>query len=140
MMTGTDGSYHAPGLSMGQEFQELARAGLSPLKILQMAMRDRARFLRRTETMGSVAVGKNADLVLLSANPLSRVSNLTRITAVIRAGHYHSSDELAGLRRRIASGSGRLDWQSFEGRTRNRMGQDPGLVLPLGSIRPVGRG
>ena len=100
---------HAPGLSMGQEFQELARAGLSPLKILQMTTRDPARFLGRTETMGSVTVGKDADLVLLSANPLSEASNLTRISGVIRSGHYHSRDELALLRRRIASGGGRLE-------------------------------
>ncbi|WP_181160195.1 amidohydrolase family protein [Sandaracinobacter neustonicus] len=100
MMTGTDGSYQTPGLSMGQEFRELARAGLSPLKILQMTTRDPARFLGRTETMGSVAVGKNADLVLLSENPLSDVSNFERITGVVRSGHYHSQEELALMRRR----------------------------------------
>lgn len=109
MMVGTDGSYQVPGLSMGQEFQELARAGLPPLKILQMATRDPARFLGRTTTMGSVTVGKGADLVLLSDNPLSDVSNLERITGVVRSGHYHSGAELALMRRRIASADGRLD-------------------------------
>lgn len=109
MMTGTDGSYHAPGLTMAQEFHELARAGLSPLKILQMTTRDPARFLGRTDTMGSVTVGKAADLVLLSDNPLTDVAHLERITGVIRAGHYHSSDDLARLKDRIAAGHGRLE-------------------------------
>jgi hypothetical protein len=109
MMTGTDGSYQAPGLSMGQEFHELARAGLSPLKILQMTTRDPARFLGRTANMGSVAVGKDADLVLLSENPLSDVAHLERVAGVVRSGHYHSSDDLALMRQRVARAHGRLD-------------------------------
>ncbi|WP_293920262.1 amidohydrolase family protein [Sphingobium sp. UBA5915] len=109
MMTGTDGSYQTPGMSMGQEFHELARAGLSPLKILQMTTRDPAIFLDRTATMGSVAVGKNADLVILSGNPLSDVSNLGHIFGVVRSGHYHSRDDLQHIRERVASAHGRLD-------------------------------
>ncbi len=109
MMTGTDGSYQTPGMSMGQEFRELARAGLSPLKILQMATRDPSIFLGRTATMGSVAVGKNADLVILSGNTLSDVSNLNHIVGVVRSGHYHSRDDLQHMRERIASAHGRLD-------------------------------
>ncbi|WP_305313041.1 amidohydrolase family protein [Phenylobacterium sp.] len=109
MMTGTDGSHQAPGLSMKQEFQELARAGLSPLKILQMTTRDPARFPGRTATMGSVAVGKDADLVLLSENPTSDVANLGRIAGVVRSGHYHSRDDLELMRQRVARAHGRLE-------------------------------
>ena len=36
MMTGTDGKGDVPGQALHQEFRELAKAGLSPLKILQM--------------------------------------------------------------------------------------------------------
>jgi imidazolonepropionase-like amidohydrolase len=73
MMVGTDGGGQAPGQSIHQEFDELAKAGLSPLKILQMTTLNPAEFLGRTGTMGSIDVGKNADIVLLDGNPVESV-------------------------------------------------------------------
>jgi imidazolonepropionase-like amidohydrolase len=99
MMTGTDGgSMMAPGLTLRQEFGELAMAGLSPLKILQMTTIDPARYLGREDSMGSVQPGRNADLVVLDANPLDDVKNLHRIAAVIRAGRHFPADELSALK------------------------------------------
>src|ERR1035438_2911414 len=66
MMTGTDGGGQVPGQSLQQEFAELAKAGLSPLTILQMTTVAPATFLGRTAKMGTVQVGKNADLILRS--------------------------------------------------------------------------
>jgi imidazolonepropionase-like amidohydrolase len=86
MMAGTDGDGQVPGHSLHQEFDELAKAGLSPLKILQMTTLNPAEFLGRTTTMGSIEVGKNADLLLLDANPIVTVQNMHRIDGVVRAG------------------------------------------------------
>jgi imidazolonepropionase-like amidohydrolase len=109
MMTGTDnGGWEIPGVSLHQEFDELAKAGLSPLKILQMTTLNGAEFLGRTETMGSVAEGKNADLVLLDANPLESVRNMHRITDVVRAGFYYSHQDLEDLKARVEAGHGYL--------------------------------
>jgi amidohydrolase family protein len=48
MMTGTDGgSMAAPGLTLRQKFAELAKAGFSPLKILQMTTINPAQYLGR---------------------------------------------------------------------------------------------
>jgi imidazolonepropionase-like amidohydrolase len=100
MMTGTDGgSMMAPGLTLRQEFAELSKAGLSPLKILQMTTINPAKYLGREDTMGAVEPGRNADLVVLDANPLEDVDNLHRINAVVRAGTYYSAEELAALTR-----------------------------------------
>ena len=100
MMTGTDGgSMMAPGLTLRQEFAELSTAGLSPLKILQMTTINPAQYLGREDTMGAVAAGRNADLVVLDANPLDDVENLHRIKAVVRAGTHYSAAELAALKR-----------------------------------------
>jgi imidazolonepropionase-like amidohydrolase len=88
MMVGTDGGGQAPGQSIHQEFDELARAGLSPLKILQMTTLHPAVFLGRTATMGSIDVGKNADIVLLDGNPVENVWNLHNISGVVHAGFY----------------------------------------------------
>jgi imidazolonepropionase-like amidohydrolase len=48
--------------------------------------------------MGSVAVGKDANLVLLDANPVAREANLHRIDAVVRGGKYYDKDALAKLK------------------------------------------
>ena len=110
MMTGTDGGWlPIPGMSLREEFIELGKAGLSPLKILEMATINAAEYLRRTDTMGTVEPGRNADLVLLDANPLEAVENLYAIGGVVRAGTYHSRQDLDALRHRVASGRGHLN-------------------------------
>ena len=53
LLTGSDygGGWLVPGYSLHQEFKELNKAGLSPLKILQMATKNGAEFLGRQATM-----------------------------------------------------------------------------------------
>jgi imidazolonepropionase-like amidohydrolase len=109
MMSGTDGGWlSAPGLTLRQEFEELHKAGLSPLKILQMTTINPAEYLGRTATMGTVQPGRNADLVLLDANPLEEVANLNAIAGVVRSGNYYSRQDLDALRAKVASGRGYL--------------------------------
>ncbi|ATB32254.1 amidohydrolase family protein [Melittangium boletus] len=109
MMVGTDGgALMGPGLTLRQEFAELAEAGFSPLKILQMATINPAEYLGRRDTMGTIERGRDADMVLLDADPLERVENLHRIAGVVRAGFYYSSRDLNALRSRVASTRGYL--------------------------------
>jgi len=103
MMVGTDGGGQAPGQSIHQEFDELAKAGLSPLKILQMTTLNPAEFLGRTGTMGNIDVGKNADIVLLDNNPVKNVQNLHTLSGVVRDGFYYSRADLEALRSRTKS-------------------------------------
>jgi hypothetical protein len=81
--------WEVPGHSLHQEFDELARAGLSPLRVLQAVTLDAAEFLGLTGRLGTVAEGQQADLVLLGANPVESVAALHAITGVVRAGRYH---------------------------------------------------
>ncbi len=97
MMIGTDDSGLSPASTMQDEFEELAEAGLSPLKILQMTTIDSARFLGRTNTMGQIAPGMAADIVLLTTNPLESVDNFDDIAAVVRGGRYFSKSDLDAL-------------------------------------------
>ena len=109
MLTGTDGGWFAaPGLTLKEEFAELSKAGIAPKNILRMATTNAAEYLHRIDTMGSVEPGRNADLVVLNANPLEAVGNLHAIAGVVRAGTYHSSQDLEALRARVASGRGYL--------------------------------
>jgi len=96
MMTGTDsaGGAIVPGFSLHQEFALLAQDGFTPLKVLQMTTLNPARFYGREATMGSVEVGKDADLVLLDADPMESSQNLDRINAVVRNGAFYSRDSL----------------------------------------------
>jgi len=96
MLAGSDmtGGWCIPGFSLQQEFRELSRAGLSPLQILQMTTLNGAEFLNREATLGTVDEGKNADLVLLDANPIESAENLGKIHAVVLRGRYLSKAEL----------------------------------------------
>jgi imidazolonepropionase-like amidohydrolase len=109
MMTGSDGGWlSGPGLTLQEEFVQLAMAGLSPLRVLQMTTINAAEYLGRTSTMGTVEPGRNADLVLLDANPLERVEHLGLIAGVVRAGFHYSREDLNRLRDRVALGRGYL--------------------------------
>ena len=109
LMTGTDGgSQLGPGLTLREEFGELAKAGFTPLNILQMTTINAAEYLGRPDTMGVVEPGRNADMVVLDANPLESVGNLHEIVGIVRGGFYYSRQELNGLRDRVAAGRGVL--------------------------------
>lgn len=107
MMAGTDASggddWRTAGYSLHQEFDELGKAGISPLHVLQTATLNGAEFLGRTGDMGTVEPGKNADLVLLDADPIESVQNLHQIDAVIRAGSYHDKKELDSIQEKLGS-------------------------------------
>jgi imidazolonepropionase-like amidohydrolase len=106
MLAGSDAvgaAWEVPGPSLHREFDELARAGLPALRILQMTTRDAAEFLGTSPRMGTVDVGKDADLVLLAANPVDEAANLHRISAVIRRGRHYSAADLAALKDRVRS-------------------------------------
>lgn len=104
MITGSDygGGWVVPGVSLHQEFDLLERAGLTPLKILQMTTLLPAIFLEREQTMGTVEVGKQANLVLLGSNPAESVAALHDIRGVIRNGVLYTVAQLAELKDHVA--------------------------------------
>ncbi len=109
MLVGTDGgSYLGPGLTLRQEFKELAEAGLSSLDILRMATVNAAHYLGREDRMGRVAPGFDANLVLLRKDPLQQVENLHDIAGVVRGGAFYSASALAALKQNVRRGRGVL--------------------------------
>jgi imidazolonepropionase-like amidohydrolase len=88
MLAGSDcpNPYVYPGFSLHDEMGLLVQAGLTPAEALRTATINPARFLGVTDSLGSVATGKIADLVLLDANPLDDIANTKRIRAVIQGG------------------------------------------------------
>jgi hypothetical protein len=79
-----------PGYSLHRELEFLVHAGLTPLQAIEAATVRPAEFLRLEDKMGTIAVGKRADLVLLSANPLDDIRNTKKIDTVISKGRVVS--------------------------------------------------
>ncbi|HET7229749.1 MAG TPA: amidohydrolase family protein, partial [Longimicrobium sp.] len=94
-MAGTDliTPYTFPGFSLHQELELLTGIGLTPLQALQSATLEPARFLKMTDSLGTVAQGKLADLVVLDANPLADIRNVGRIHAVVVNGRLIDAAE-----------------------------------------------
>lgn len=88
ILAGTDSAapYLVPGFSLHDELALLVKAGLTPMEALQAATRNPAEFLGHLDSQGTVAVGKNADLVLLDSNPLDDIHNTQKIRAVFVRG------------------------------------------------------
>jgi imidazolonepropionase-like amidohydrolase len=99
LLAGTDagGGWVIPGFALHDEFDLLASAGLSPLKVLQAATSAPARFLGLASVAGLVTPGYRADLVLLGSDPLASHRALHDITAVIRAGDMWSRSGLDAI-------------------------------------------
>ncbi|WP_447726189.1 amidohydrolase family protein [Sphingomonas koreensis] len=83
-----------PGPSIYREFALMARAGLSPREVLASATVNGARLMGRADEIGLIARGRHADMVLLDADPLADVANLSRISMVIRGGRAWRQSEL----------------------------------------------
>jgi imidazolonepropionase-like amidohydrolase len=88
ILAGTDSAapYVVPGFSLHEELALLVKAGLTPMEALQAATRSPAEFLGHLDSQGTIAIGKNADLVLLDANPLDDIHNTQKIRAVVVRG------------------------------------------------------
>ncbi|MFP5286765.1 MAG: amidohydrolase family protein [Thermoanaerobaculia bacterium] len=75
-----------PGFSVHDEIALLAASGLSPTEALRAATSEAARLLDVTDSVGTIAPGKAADLVLLDGDPLADAKNVGRISAVVLRG------------------------------------------------------
>jgi len=103
-LAGTDapaGYDLVPGASLHRELQLFVKAGLTPLQALQTATLNPATYFGKTADWGTVAVGRTADLVVLTANPLVDIANTRTVAAVVADGRYYSPRELDRMRLRI---------------------------------------
>lgn len=72
---------------------------MTPMEALASATRKPAEWLGLADSVGTVAPGKVADVVLLDANPLADIRNTRRIVAVMVRGHLFQRKQLRRLRR-----------------------------------------
>jgi hypothetical protein len=95
--TDTPIGYAIPGYSLHNELEMLVRAGLPPLEALRAATLRPAEFFGLEGEMGTIEAGRLADLVLLSADPLTDIANTRRVEAVVTKGTLLSRAELDAL-------------------------------------------
>jgi imidazolonepropionase-like amidohydrolase len=77
-----------PGSSLHHELEILVEAGIPPLEVIKIATRNGAQALGIEEDVGTVEPGKQADMIILSDNPVGEISNTKKIEAVINNGQF----------------------------------------------------
>ncbi|MBC7895044.1 MAG: amidohydrolase family protein [Cytophagaceae bacterium] len=101
IVAGTDGAI--PGHSLLRSIELFAQAGLTPMEALQSATIVPARAMGLANESGTLEVGKRADLLVLDANPLERVSNIRNGRWVVANGRMYETAalwKLAGFKSR----------------------------------------
>jgi imidazolonepropionase-like amidohydrolase len=89
---GNTGTLHAT--SYMSELNAMKKSGISNWQILQSATINPTYILGKEKELGSIAIGKKADLVLLNANPVDDLQNLEQVSLVINKGHIIKPDTL----------------------------------------------
>ena len=82
------------GLELVRELELYVQAGLTPAEALQTATIAPARLVKADALTGSIAVGKEADLVLVDGDPSSDIGALRRTVWVMSDGRLMNADEL----------------------------------------------
>jgi imidazolonepropionase-like amidohydrolase len=75
-----------PGESLHHELELLVEAGISPLDVIKIATRNGADALGILNKVGTIESGKEADMIVLAANPIDNISNTKNIEAIINDG------------------------------------------------------
>lgn len=105
VLMGTDAPqiFSVPGYSLHRELPLMVEAGLTPFEVLRTGTVNVARFLGLEDEAGTVGVGKNADLLLLEANPLESIEAVTQSAGVMVDGRWLPRELIAARLEAIAT-------------------------------------
>lgn len=85
------------GFSLHDELALLVKAGLSPREALNSATLLPAQWLGIDKYVGSIEIGKLADLVLLDANPMNDIRNTSKISGVFVNGQWMNKKQMQSM-------------------------------------------
>lgn len=88
------GSDSLPAFTLHRELEVYAEAGIPDADVLRIATLDSARVIGVDDRTGSIASGKDADLMLLTGNPLQDVSAVRQAVLVMKGDTLYRPDEL----------------------------------------------
>jgi imidazolonepropionase-like amidohydrolase len=83
-----------PGESLHHELELLVEAGISPLDVIKIATRNGADALGILNKVGTIERGKEADMIVLGANPIYKISNTKKMEAIINDGKLVDREEI----------------------------------------------
>jgi enamidase len=89
LIVGTDptgGGGLVPGFSNQRALELLVESGFTPLEAIRIGTLNGATFLNRADKVGSIVVGKQADLVVIDGNPAANISDVRKVQTVFRQG------------------------------------------------------
>jgi imidazolonepropionase-like amidohydrolase len=88
IMSGTDIPNFGliPGVSLHHELELLVNAGINPLNVIKIATSNGAEALGILDDVGTIESGKQADMIILNANPLRNIRNIGAIEGVVEDG------------------------------------------------------
>jgi imidazolonepropionase-like amidohydrolase len=89
LVAGTDPTGYGgviPGFSNQRALELLVEAGFTPLEAIRIGTFNGAKYLGREAQIGSIAVGKQADLVVVAGNPAARIADVRNVEVVFRSG------------------------------------------------------
>jgi imidazolonepropionase-like amidohydrolase len=90
IMSGTDIPNFGliPGISLHHELELLVKAGINPLNVIKIATSNGADALGILDDVGTIESGKQADMIILNANPIINIRNIGAIEGVIEDGQF----------------------------------------------------
>ena len=89
LLAGTDptgGGGVIPGFADQRQIELLVENGLTPLEAIKVGTMNGATFLGREKTIGSVAQGKQADLMIVAGNPAANIQDIRNVEIVFKQG------------------------------------------------------
>ena len=91
-----------PGFGDQREVELLVEAGFTPLEAIKIATLNGATYLGVSDRIGSIAAGKNADLVIVKGNPAATINDIENVVVVFKDGvGYDSAKLLQSVRGRF---------------------------------------
>jgi cytosine/adenosine deaminase-related metal-dependent hydrolase len=83
-----------PGFGDQREVELLVEAGFSPVQAIQIATQNGAKYLGQDERIGTLAAGKQADMVLIKGDPSKHIEEIENVETVFKAGVGYDSAKL----------------------------------------------
>ncbi len=97
LLAGTDPTGYGgviPGYSDQRQVELLVEAGFTPLEAIRICTLNSAIYLGRADRIGSLAVGKQADLVIIDGDPAAHISDIRKVEMVFRQGVGYDPQKL----------------------------------------------
>jgi hypothetical protein len=83
-----------PGFGDQREIELLVEAGFTPVRAIQIATENGAKYLGQQDRIGTLAIGKQADLVVIKGDPSKNIEDIENVETVFKAGVGYDSKKL----------------------------------------------